>query len=395
MDRAGDGDSWPGAAPSGTPGPFLRVLADLPAQFASPMIVGGRLAFISDHEGTGNVYSCALDGSDLRRHTDHEGWYARQASTDGQRIVYACGGELWLLEDLRAAGPVRLDITLGSPVRGRAPRLVTAEDHVGSLSVDHGGRASSVEVRGTVHWLTHRDGPARAVSVVPGVRARFPQVLGTGGQVVWATDADGSDALEIGAGDPASSAGAGRRLRGGSRPARLAASPGWRRRPTAAAVAVAAQDGRLRVVDVGSGQVRELAASDNGIVTGLAWSPDSAWLAWSQPTEHPADSNINQLRRLRLARIADGEVFDATDGRFTDTEPVFTLDGKYLAFLSLRDFDPVYDAHFFDLTFPYGARPYLLPLDAATAVALRTRTRRAARRRARGQDAADAAGGCR
>ncbi|HTR91442.1 MAG TPA: PDZ domain-containing protein [Trebonia sp.] len=361
---AGPATAIPQGTAGGAPGPFQRVLADLPAQFASPMIVGGRLAFVSDHEGTGNVYSCALDGSDLRRHTDHEGWYARQASTDGQRIVYACGGELWLLEDLRAAGPVPLDITLGSPVRGRAPRLVTAEDHVGSLSVDHGGRASSVEVRGTVHWLTHRDGPARAVSVVPGVRARFPQVLGTGGQVVWATDADGSDALEIGSGDPASGAGvaeAPRRIAAGQvgRITSLAAAP------DGAAVAVAAQDGRLRVVDVESGQVRELAASDNGVVTGLAWSPDSGWLAWSQPTEHPADSNISQLRRLRLARIADGEdrVFDATEGRFIDTEPVFTLDGKYLAFLSLRDFDPVYDAHFFDLTFPYGARPHLLPLD--------------------------------
>jgi tricorn protease len=354
----------PGAADR-TPGPFVRVLADLPAQFASPMIVGGRLAFISDHEGTGNVYSCALDGSDLRRHTDHDGWYARQASTDGQRIVYACGGELWLLDDLQAAGPVRLDITLGSPARGRAPRLVTAEDHVGSLSVDQGGRASSVEVRGTVHWLTHRDGPARAVSVVPGVRARFPQVLGTGGRVVWATDADGRDALEIGSGDPASGAGpaeAPRRIAAGQvgRVTALAAAP------DGAAVAVAAQDGRLRVVDVESGQVREIASSDNGVMTGLAWSPDSAWLAWSQPTGHPAGMNLTQLRRLRLARVADGEVFDATDGRFTDTEPVFTLDGKYLAFLSQRDFDPVYDAHFFDLTFPYGARPYLLPLDGPT-----------------------------
>jgi len=346
-------------------GPFGRVLADLPAQFASPMIVGGRLAFISDHEGTGNVYSCALDGSDLRRHTDHEGWYARQASTDGQRIVYARGGELWLLDGLQAARPVRLDITLGSPVRGRAPRLVTAEDHVGSLSVDHGGRASSIEVRGTVHWLTHRDGPARAVSVVPGARARFPQVLGTSGQVVWATDADGSDSLEIGAGDPASPAdpaAAPRRIAAGQvgRIAGLAAAPDGR------AVAVAAQDGRLRVVDVESGQVREISASDNGVVTGLAWSPDSAWLAWSEPTEHPLGINLGQLRRLRLARIADGEVFDATDGRFTDTEPVFTLDGRYLAFLSMRNFDPVYDAHFFDLTFPYGARPYLLPLDGTT-----------------------------
>ena len=347
------------------PGLFRRVLADLPAQFASPMIVGGRLAFISDHEGTGNVYSCALDGSDLRRHTDHEGWYARQASTDGQRVVYARGGELWLLDDLQAAGPTRLGITLGSPVRGRALRLVTAEDHVGSLSVDHGGRASSIEVRGTVHWLTHRDGPARAVSVVPGARARFPQVLGTGGQVIWVTDADGSDALEIGSGDPARPAdpvAVPRRIAAGQvgRVTGLTAAPDGRK------VAVASQDGRLRTVDVESGQVREIAASDNGAPTGLAWSPDSAWLAWSQPTDHPIGMNFNHLRRLRLARVADGQAFDATDGRFTDSEPVFTLDGKYLAFLSMRDFDPIYDAHFFDLTFPYGARPFLLPLDRMT-----------------------------
>jgi tricorn protease len=354
----------PGAAGRSS-GPFRRVLADLPGQFASPMIVGGRLAFICDYEGTGNVYSCALNGSDLRRHTDHEGWYARQASTDGQRIIYARGGELWLLEGLQAAGPARLDITHGSPARGRAPRLVTAEDHIGSLSVDDSGRASSIEVRGTVHWLTHRDGPARAVSVVPGVRARFPQVLGTGGQVVWATDADGSDALEIGSGDPAHPADPAappRRIAAGQvgRITGLAAAPDGR------TVAVAAQDGRLRVVDVGSGQVREIAASDNGVVTGLAWSPDSAWLAWSHPADYPISMALNPLRRLRLARIVDSQVFDVTDGRFADTEPVFTLDGKYLAFLSMRDFDPIPDAHVFDLAFPYGGRPYLLPLDGTT-----------------------------
>jgi tricorn protease len=45
---------------------------------------------------------------------------------------------------------------------------------------------------------------------------------------------------------------------------------------------------------------------------------------------------------------------------------VFTFDGKYLAFLSNRTFDPVYDAHTFDLSFPNGIRPYLAVLDATT-----------------------------
>ena len=130
--------------------------------------------------------------------------------------------------------------------------------------------------------------------------------------------------------------------------------------PDGTAVAAAATDGRVFLVEIGSGDVTELAASDDGPADGLSWSPDSAWLAWSQPGPQP-------LRRIRIARRSDAEVYDVTDGRFTDTDPAFTADGLYLAFLSLRSFNPVYDAHFFDLSFPFGSRPYLVPLAAATA----------------------------
>src|SRR5208282_6327359 len=99
---------------------FTRVLADLGGQLASPMIIAGQLFFLSDHEGTGNVYSCALDGSDVRRHTDHDGLYARNPSTDGQRIVYHAAGDIWILDDPDAAEPRKLQITLGSTPAGRA-----------------------------------------------------------------------------------------------------------------------------------------------------------------------------------------------------------------------------------------------------------------------------------
>ncbi len=345
-------------APGGpAAGRFARVPGDLAGQFGSPMLIGGRLAFLSDHEGTANLYSCAPDGSDLRRHTDHDGFYARNASTDGQRVVYHCGGDIWLLDGLDAAdGPKRLEFSLGAAA-GRTPRLISAEDHLGDLSCDHSGQASAIEVRGTVHWLTHRDGPARALSVVPGVRARLPRVLGKTGQVAWVTDAEGADALEI-----APSAGSA----AGTPPRRLAAGrigmvADMAAAPDGSVIAVAARDGRLCVVDVSSGDVTDLASSGNGEVSGLTWSPDSAWLAWSHPLADP-------LRQLRMVRLADpgASVVEVTDGRFTDTDPVFTADGLYLAFLSWRSFDPVYDAHVFDLSFPYGCRPYLVPLAAAT-----------------------------
>ncbi len=343
------------------------MLTGLDGQLACPMLIGGRLFFLSDHEGTGNIYSCALDGSGITRHTDHDGMYARNPSTDGRRIVYHVAGDIWLLDGPDAPGPRKLDISLGSPAAARAPRLVTARDHLGELDPDRTGQASVVEVRGSVHWLTHKDGPARALHVDPAARARLPRVLGETGKVVWVTDAAGQDALEVTAvtGEPQSV-----RFEGlGGTVTSLAASP------DGATVAAAIHDGRLLAVDLDSGRVTELAGSDDGPAEGLSWSPDSAWLAWSQPGPRP-------LSRIRMARVAargvdsgvarevargvDSAPVDVTDGRFADTDPVFTGDGLYLAFLSLRSFDPVYDAQSFDMSFPFGSRPYLVPLAATT-----------------------------
>ena len=178
------GKLWTAGGPTHIPfppHPFTRVLTGLDGQLAGPMIIGGRLFFLSDHEGTGNIYSCALDGSGLARHTDHDGMYARNPATDGQRIVYHVAGDIWILDGPDAAEPRKLEIALGSPPAARAPRLVSARDHLGGLDCDETGQASVVEVRGTVHWLTHKDGPARALHVDPGARARLPRVLGETG----------------------------------------------------------------------------------------------------------------------------------------------------------------------------------------------------------------------
>jgi tricorn protease len=335
---------------------FTRILPEHTAQAGSPMVLGGRLFFLSDREGTANIYSTALDGTDLRRHTGHQGFYARNPATDGTRIVYHVAGDIWILDSSEAA-PRKVDIALTSAARARAPRLVSAADHLGDLDCDETGQASVVEVQGTVHWLTHSDGPARALTVE--LRARLPRVLGD--EVVWVTDAGGQDAIEIAS--PDGDAGTVRLGEGA-----VGSVSGLAAAPDGSKIAVTTMDGRVLTVGAETGQVTEIASTENGQMSGLAWSPDSALLAWWQPGR---GGHAPEPRgRIRLARIGpDGgasEVIDVTDGRFIDSEPVFTLDGLYLAFLSRRTFDPVYDSHAFDLAFPYGARPYLVTLAATT-----------------------------
>ncbi|MFJ4322328.1 S41 family peptidase [Streptomyces tricolor] len=359
-----------------------RLLPDLEGHLACPMFVAGRIAFLSDHEGVGNLYSCAHDGTDLRRHTDHDAFYARHAAGDGERVVYQCAGDLWLVDDFSPGGvPRKLDIRLAGPRTGRRRYQVPAAQNIDGISVDETGRASAVVVRGSLYWLTHRDGPARTITDTPGVRVRLPEMLGSTGQIAYVTDAEGDDAVEIVHLPRATGGRAPRRPASGDlgRVLEMASDPQGER------LAVASHDGRLLLIDVQEeeeqeeqerqaeagaadtagadgprGTVTELIRSVNGPVRDLAFSPDGSWLAWS----HPGIGRT--LRQIKLARIKDRLIVDVTDGRFEDENPVFTRDGRYLAFLSWRGFDPVYDVHTGDLSFPLGCRPYLVPLSSAT-----------------------------
>lgn len=340
-------------------GQFTEILAELPGPKTCPVAIGDRYAFLADFEGHGNVYSVDATGGDLRRHTDHQRYYARQLAGDGSRLVYQHAGQIWLLSDLAAdSQPSRLDIELAGARLGRRPIEVRVGKHLGDCSVDQTGRASALEIRGSVVWLTHRNGPARVVASTAGVRHRLPVILadpaadpaGSPG-LAYLTSAEGPDTVEITAAD-----GSVRRFGAGriGRVLELAAAPDGSR------LAIATHDGRLLTMATSDGEITELLANRHGEVSGLSWSPDSAWLAFSVP-EPTLDT-----RSIRLAELATGQVVPVTRERFTDTEPVFSEDGKYLAFLSVRTFDPVYDVHAFDLSFAVGTRPFLVTLAADT-----------------------------
>ncbi|MFB7663842.1 PDZ domain-containing protein [Kitasatospora sp. NPDC056138] len=335
---------------------FDRVHADLDGNIESPLWVGGRIAFLSDHEGVGQLYSSLPDGTDLRRHSDGE-FYARNAATDGTRVVWHSAGDVWILDGLDGSAPRRLEITLAGPRTGRVPHPTPAAGQLESVAPDRTGRASAVVVRGSVHWLTHRQGPSRVLAETPGVRARLARVVpgANGAQgALWVTDAEGDDALEYA---PAVLGAERRRLASGAlgRVRDLALSPDGRQ------AAVASHDGRVLLVTLADGAVHELARSEQGEVSDLAFAPDSRWLTWSHPVV-----DTGSLRQIMLADLTDRTVSEATQPRFIDYSPVFTADGRYLVFLSVRNFDPVYDAHIFDLSFPTGTRPFLITLAADT-----------------------------
>jgi tricorn protease len=74
-----------------------------------------RVAFLSDRDGTVNVWSASNAGRDIRQHSHFKGWDIRHASISGAKVSVAVGADLYLLDlekDSAGTGQ-RVGITLG------------------------------------------------------------------------------------------------------------------------------------------------------------------------------------------------------------------------------------------------------------------------------------------
>ena len=341
------GHLWIDADGSG----HFRRMSELHGNITCPMWLGGRVYFLSDFEGTGNLYSVQADGSALARHTDHDGFYARNASSDGQRIVYQCAGAVWLFDP---ASGVAQPVPIGVPGHRSqaARRFVPAAAHLQGVQLHPQGHSLAAEVRGQLFTLPLWEGAVRRMGGTPSedqpaVRHRAGQWLADGKTLVAASDDGGEPRIECIAPD-----GSVRAL-----PWDTGRVSSLRAAPRGTRLAIANHRNELLLGDVDSGTLTRLEHSDAGRVEDLAWSPDGAWLACSVWTDV-------RHRAIKLFEVASGLGTLITTPEFQDWSPSFDPEGHTLAFLSLRTFDPVYDALQFELSFPRAARPYLIALRA-------------------------------
>ncbi|MBC7731485.1 MAG: PDZ domain-containing protein [Bacteriovorax sp.] len=361
------GHLWIDAAGTGQ----YRRMTELKGNITSPMWVGGRIYHLSDAEGIGNLYSCLPDDSGLRRHTHHEDFYARHAQTDGTRIVYQCGAELWLYEPATDT-PTRLDVRTPAHRTQAARKFVAAADHLGAVHVHPAGHSVAIDARGKLVTMALWEGAVRqhdeATPAAPAAtaataaqagaanitgRLSHGQWLADGATLVAVSDASGEERITVFTSE-------GEGSNGRALPWDVGHVTALRAAPHGTLVAVANHRNQVLIGDTASGVLTTVDASDAGRSDDLAWSPDATWLAYTFQTSprHTA---------IKLHGVGSGTSLLVTKPEFRDYSPSFDPEGKYLYFLSLRTFDPVYDSVQFELSFPRAARPYLIALKAGGA----------------------------
>ncbi|MEO9171333.1 MAG: PDZ domain-containing protein, partial [Candidatus Baltobacteraceae bacterium] len=125
--------------------------------------------------------------------------------------------------------------------------------------------------------------------------------------------------------------------------------------PATDTIAFANHRHELCVLNLDDGDPRVIDTSPAHRISDLAFSPDGRYLAY---VWWPASGTSI----VRIAKVKSGKVHDITAALRVDHSPAWDPEGKYLYFISTRDFNPVYDALQFDLSFPQAQRPFVVTL---------------------------------
>ncbi|MDH3285931.1 MAG: PDZ domain-containing protein, partial [Acidobacteriota bacterium] len=262
-------------------------------------------------------------------------------------IVYECGGYLYRF-DPAAGASTRVPIRVMGDLRGTLPRLEDVSSNVAWLDLSPSGKRALLTARGDVFSVPAEKGEIRNLTRSQGVAERYASWSPDGRWVAYLGDRTGEYEIYIRAQD---GSGEERAITTGAEVWRF--PPAWS--PDGTKLAFGDRDQRLRYVQVEGGRVIDVDQSPHGDITSYAWSPDSRWLVYTK--DEPS-----QFSSIFVHSLDDAKNLRLSGEETNDYSPVFDPAGRYLYFLSDRDWNLTFSGYEFNYLYTKPTRVYAATL---------------------------------
>ena len=328
-----------------------KKLIKLNGNMACPMWIDDRIYFISDHEGISNIFSCLESGRSLKQHTFHKEYYARNASTDGKTIIYHSGADIFTY-NISNSQYTKVDISFNSSFINRNRKFENTQSYLEDIGVNRDGSMLSFTSRGKSFAMGTWNGPIHQQGKIDGVRYQKTRFLNDNKKVVLVSDESGDEKLEI------------HHIKGKKKAKSFDLNIGrpydMKVSPKSDKLIISNHRNELLLIDLKKSTLYKIDKSSNQqIGSNFNWSPCGGYVAYSC-------SFNSKLFGIKIFDLKNKKKIKISNPILSDHCPVFDPSGNYLAFISARIFNPVYDNLHFDLGFPRGEKPYIISLNKDT-----------------------------
>jgi tricorn protease len=298
--------------------------ADYAGTSKEPMVWEGRVYFLSDRDGTMNLWCIDESGGGLKELTHHSGWDIQSASLDRGRVAYQLGADIHIYDTATASDRV-VPITLDSDFDQTLEHWIdNPSGWITAIAFSPDGKKITVTARGQVFVIPTEAGRVVDATRKPGVRYRNARFMPDGKSVIALSDETGETEWWK---FPANGVGQGEQITSGSNVLGLDGVVS----PDSKHLAYVDKAQTLWLLDLTTKQKQKVFTSPDDVPGDLKWSPDSQWLSYTMPTR--------RFSQVALYSLKSGQSTPVTTDRSDASSACWTPDGKWLYFLSDRTFN--------------------------------------------------------
>ena len=322
-------------------------ITDNRVQDIIPMWAGDEIFFLSDRDRTMNVFVYNTSTRQTSKVTDFTDYDVKFPSLGDRQIVFENGGYIYRL-DVNTKEYHKVPIRIANDFTNSRTALVDASKSIHSGDLSPNGERVVFGARGEVFSLPAKHGITRNLTQTSGVHERVVSWSPDGRYIAYFSDESGEYELYImkqdGSGKPV-------QLTNGMKTYLYDLE--WS--PDSRNILFSDRKFRLQYVDIETKKVTLVMKSIDTELNDFDWSPDSKWIAY-------ANNAKNQFRVIYLYHTEDGKTYPVTDHWYESGSPHFSPDGKYLYFVSSRDFNPTYSQTEWNHSYSDMDKVYLVTL---------------------------------
>ena len=323
-----------------------------------PMWFGDQIYYLSDQgdEQRFNLWVYDIKSGKNEQITFFKDFDIHFPAIGPKEIVFEAGGKL-LLFNLTSRETSEVDVQIGTDLMSIMPRKESVEKYASNMAISPDGNRVAIEARGEVFSLPAEKGYTQNLTRTPGVAERFPAWSPDGRFIAYWSDKSGEYELTV------------RDLKEGAKEKKLTSiGPGFRYQlywaPDSKKLSFVDQTMTIQMYDMETNTMyrvdQDIALFEGGLRSWQpSWSADSGWLAYSKTM-----GNGNSA--IFIYNTKSKKITQATNGFYSDLNPTFGPDGKYLYCLTNRSFKPVYSD--FDNSWSYPNATQLAVLTLRTDV---------------------------